>query len=229
MPTRALLLSPHPDDLAWSLGGTVARLRDAGVELFGLTFFGDTRYAPGDPSHGTAAAPAVRAREEDAWAAWAGVRLHRSSLPDASLRGYDDDTEMGPEPEPDIVAAVAAELKAGLARVRPALVFAPLAVGGHVDHSAVRRAADGIDRSTAVLWYEDLPYAEGTQERYTAHPVVIDIAAHWDAKEAGVRHYPSQLPDEVLPVLRAHFAAVTGERLWADGAAAAARLVEQLG
>lgn len=229
MPIRVLLLSPHPDDLAWSLGATVSRLRAVGAELFGLTFFGDSRYAPGDPSHGTADVTAVRAREEDAWAAWAGVRLRRHDLPDASLRGYDDHTEMGAPPEPDLVAAVAEHLGAELARTRPALVFAPLAVGGHVDHSAVRQAVSAVVGSAGVLWYEDLPYAGGSRTRHTEYPVVVDLAGHWAAKESGVHHYPSQLPHEVLPVLREHCAEAAGERLWADRAETAARLAGLLG
>lgn len=221
MATRALLLSPHPDDLAWSLGGTVARLRAAGVGLSAITFFGSTCYAPGDPSHGSGAAAAVRAAEEDAWAAWAGVRLQRYDLADASLRGYDDDTEMGAEPEPEIVRAVAERLSAALAEAETDLVLAPLAVAGHVDHSAVRRAVSATGILPHVLWYEDLPYAYGSEAAHGDHSVVVDIAGLWDVKEAGVRFFRSQLPDEVLEVLRGHALAVAGERLWADDAAAA--------
>src|SRR6266536_2916181 len=93
---RILLLSPHPDDIAWSLGGTVSRLRQAGAQLFAITLFARSRYAPGSPAHGSSAATQVRALEEDAWASLAGVQLDRADLPDASLRGYDDDTEMAP-------------------------------------------------------------------------------------------------------------------------------------
>jgi LmbE family N-acetylglucosaminyl deacetylase len=235
-PVRILLLSPHPDDIAWSLGGTVARLRETGAALSVLTFFGHTRYAPGSAVHGTAAATLVRGVEEDAWASRTGVRLDRGDLPDASLRGYTDETEMGPQPEPDIVRAVVERLRVAVASIRPHLTFAPLAIGGHVDHRAVRLAVSATGRASGLLWYEDLPYASGAEPGYTGHPVLVDVSSRWAAKESGVRCYPSQLPGDVLPVLRAHATAVAGavaggrggaaraERLWAASAEAGERL-----
>jgi LmbE family N-acetylglucosaminyl deacetylase len=238
--TRILLLSPHPDDIAWSLGGMVSRLRAAGAQLFAVTFFGRTRYAPGSAAHGSSAATAVRGAEEDTWASLAGVRVDRGYLPDASLRGYDDDTEMGAEPSPEIVRAAGDHLCAALAAVRPHLTCAPLAAGCHVDHRAVRLAVAASRQRLAsgLLWYEDLPYAEGSARPGTDDPVLIDVSSHWRAKEAGVRCYPSQLPEEVLPILGRHAAAVAAaaspvpertctaraERLWADTCEAGQRL-----
>ncbi|RLK58207.1 PIG-L deacetylase family protein [Actinokineospora cianjurensis] len=208
---RVLLLSPHPDDLAWSLGGTVARLR---ADVFGVTFFGQTRYAPGDVTHGSPAAAGVRAAEEDSWAAWAGVRLVRHDLPDASLRGFTDETEMGATPEPEVVASVSALLRTAIGDIRPDLVFAPVAIGGHVDHAAVRAACSTMDLPTA--WYEDLPYALGSDDRHGETSTVVTV--DWAVKEKGVLFFPSQLPAEVLPVLRAHADSSGGERLWTSTA-----------
>ncbi|MFJ8228476.1 PIG-L family deacetylase [Streptomyces sp. NPDC094448] len=227
-----LLLSPHPDDIAWSLGGTVARLRETGTELVCLTFFNRTRYAPGSPAHGDSdAVTRVRRAEEDRWGALTGVRLERCELADASLRGYDDDTEMGAEPEPEVVAEAAARLSSALLRLRPDAVLAPLAVGGHIDHSAVRRAVSGPlpVPEDGLLWYEDLPYAFGADGAPEGHPLVVGIASHETDRDDGVRCYPSQLPDEVLPVLRAHAARVRGERLWAGTPAARDRFGRGLG
>lgn len=226
---RVLFLSPHPDDIAWSLGGTVAHLAETDAELFGLTVFCRTLYAPGSAAHGSSAATKVRAIEDANWAALTGVRLERCDLPDASLRGYDDDTEMGAEPEPEIVLEVMDHLQAVLAAVRPHMMLVPLAVGGggHVDHRAVRLAAYRLaPRHTPemkVLWYEDLPYAEGLQQRYSDHPVLVDVRSRWAAREAGIRCYPSQEPETILPVIRRHLAAVSGERLWAGTSEAALR------
>ncbi|RKT82948.1 N-acetylglucosaminyl deacetylase, LmbE family [Saccharopolyspora antimicrobica] len=231
LPARVLLLSPHPDDIAWSLGGVVARLRGA-AELSAVTFFGRTRYAPGCAAHGDVVASEVRAREEDEWARWAGVRVDRGDLPDASLRGYDDDTEMGAEPAADVVSAVVALLAGAVRSVRPDFVLAPLAMGGHVDHAAVLGAVTTLagDWSAELIWYEDLPYAATEPPPSTGHPLVVDVGPVWNTKERGVGFFPSQLPDEVLPVLRSH-AGVDGERaerLWTssvDGATGFERLL----
>ncbi|AOS61995.1 PIG-L deacetylase family protein [Actinoalloteichus hymeniacidonis] len=221
MTDRILLLSPHPDDIAWSLGGLTARLRAVDAELRVITFFGRSRYAPGHPTHGTVDAVPVRAAEEDAWATLVGTRIRRADLPDASLRGFDDDTEMGAVPEDDIVARIAGLLDTAIEEFRPDLLLAPLAIGGHVDHAAVRRAVQPWEARESgerpeVLWYEDLPYAAQAVAVHTGHPLVVDIAAHWQAKELGVRCFPSQQPEEVLPVLRRHAAEVAGERIWAS-------------
>lgn len=219
----ALLLSPHPDDLAWSVGGTVAKLCMVGVDLVGLTFFTRTRYAPGSTAHGTTAATEVRAAEESEWAAQVGLRLERADLADASLRGYDDDSEMGPEPEPEIVERVAGHLRAALDESRPRVVLAPLAIGGHVDHRAVQVAALALP-SSCVLFYEDLPYSFGSHEYHLDYSIVVDVAAHTAAREAGIDFFASQRPETILPVLRRHTAAVSGERFWARTSESTARL-----
>jgi LmbE family N-acetylglucosaminyl deacetylase len=215
---RILLVSPHPDDIAWSLGATVRRLPAPHV----LTLFSETLYAPASPSHGTAEASAVRAAEENAWAELVGATVHRRGLPDASLRGYDDVTEMGATPTEDIVRTVTDLVRAEIAAVEPELVLAPLAVGGHVDHEAVRLAVAACG-GPEVLWYEDLPYAGGTAPRPTGHPVTVSVTGRWPAVEAGVRCYPSQQPDTILPVIRRHHATNAGERLWAESASSATR------
>lgn len=220
---RALLLSPHPDDIAWSLGAIVARLRAADVELHTATFFGRSRYAPGHATHGREEASMVRRAEEQAWAAAAGVRLRSFELPDASLRGYDDETEMGPTPEPEIVREVARRLSATLDELRPALLFAPVAAGGHVDHAAVRLAVFEVRTDAEVFWFADLPYAAAHAVPGSAHPVIVDVREQWPLKAAAVRRFPSQRPEAVLPLLEAQ-----GERLWAQSPAAAEHLASLL-
>lgn len=249
--TRApvLLVAPHPDDLAWSLGATVDRLGRAGVPLYAVTVFTWSRYAPGSPAHGSTAATGVRALEDADWAEHARLTLHRWDLPDCSLRGYTDDTEMGAPPDPEVVDHVADRLAGEVAELRPGLVLLPLAAGGHVDHCAVRAAGDQL-RIPGTLWYEDLPYAAeppgpagtagarpgtapagiaagGADDRGEA--VVVGDEDCWAATERGARCYPSQQPDLILPVIRAHRAATGGERLWTRTPAAADRLQHLLG
>lgn len=213
---RALLLSPHPDDIAWSLGATVARLRAADVEMHVLTFFGRTRYAPGHATHGREEASRVRRAEEQAWATVAGVHLRSFELPDASLRGYDDDTEMGPTPDPELVREVARCLSTTLDELRPELLFAPAAAGGHVDHAAVRLAVSSVRTDAEVFWFADLPYAAAHVAPGSAYPVVVDVREQWALKTTAVRCFPSQRPESVLPLLEAH-----GERVWARSPSAA--------
>ncbi|GLW05850.1 hypothetical protein Misp01_09800 [Microtetraspora sp. NBRC 13810] len=225
--SRVLLLSPHPDDIAWSLGGTLARMRGNSAELHVLTFFTQTRYAPSHPANGDPREVSrVREEEERAWARENGVLLRRATLEDASLRGYDDDTEMGAEPAEDVVRQVAEHVRTTVSDVDPGLVLVPLAAGGHVDHAAVRLAAAELVPPARLAWYEDLPYA--TTDRPELPPgcreVLVGVDAHRSAKEAGVMTFSSQEPAEVLPVLLAHMNAVGGERVWFSDPSTADRL-----
>jgi LmbE family N-acetylglucosaminyl deacetylase len=222
--SRVLLLSPHPDDIAWSLGGTLAKLRQAGVELHVLTLFCRSRYTHRAPRGEEAVVSRVRVREERNWAALAGVRLWQRGLPDASLRGYDDESEMGAAPEADVVHAVRHEVGELVRALAPQFLLAPLAAGGHVDHSAVREGTQQHAGDLDLLWYEDLPYVASHASACTPHPVVIDVARRWLLKEQGVRCFASQGPEDVLPILRSHESSVGGERLWAMRAYSAQRL-----
>ncbi|MFD9477507.1 MULTISPECIES: PIG-L deacetylase family protein [Streptomyces] len=218
---RVLLVSPHPDDVAWSIGGIVERL-GAFADLTVCTVFGETRWAPGSNVHGSPVAGKLRESEDRAWARRVGARIEWLRHPDASLRGYDDDSELGGLPEPVLVAQIAHGLTALTAALEPALVLAPRAIGAHVDHETVRLAVDDIRRRVplATAWYEDLPYTAGRETPPLGMPFTVDVTAQWAAKETAARLHASQLPDEVLPDIRAHALTVGGgslrlaERLW---------------
>jgi LmbE family N-acetylglucosaminyl deacetylase len=221
-----LLLSPHPDDIAWSLGATIERLRQRGARLSTLTFFTRSRYAPSHACQGVAGVTETRAREEQAWADAVGVRLLRGMLEDASLRGFDDDTECGAVPEPEIVWAATGLLCDTLARLRPDAVFVPGSRGGHVDHSAVRSAAEAQSSGVPLLYYDDLPYAAASPLTCARNRVVIPIDDYWPAKEDGMRHFASQAWHEILPLVRTHAERVGGEPL-ATESPIAARLLRR--
>ncbi|ABD12722.1 hypothetical protein CcI156_15015 [Frankia sp. CcI156] len=235
MGSTVLLVSPHPDDLAWSVGATVATLAGAGHDLHAVTVFGRSRYAPGSAAHGDAASvTALRTAEDAAWAdRHAGAALVSLRLPDASLRGYTDDTEMGAAADPGLVRRVADGLAALAAAVRPRFLLAPMAVGGHVDHEVVRRAVDAVAPclvpEPSVVWYADLPYAAATGPAPTRAGTLVAAGPYRRAIERGVLYYPSQLPGEHLPVLHRYLAAEGGERLRTDEPWATEALANLLG
>src|SRR5262249_28878763 len=101
-----------------------------------------------------------------------------------------------------LVAALALRPE-GAAGVR---VYAPLAVGGHVDHRHGFAAGVLLSRRGCDVWvYEDLPYAsrEGAVEHRLTEIVqggvgreltdAVDVEATWSAKIDAVLAYGSQL------------------------------------
>ncbi|MDR7037158.1 MULTISPECIES: PIG-L deacetylase family protein [Methylobacterium] len=169
MPT-ALALSPHLDDAAFSCGGTLAMLAEAGWHVVMATPFTGSVPEP----RGFALAcqldkglPAevdymALRREEDRAAAMALGISEPRHLPfrEAPHRGYGSAPELfGPTRADDgIVGTLAPALRDLVAELRPDLLAAPQAIGGHVDHVQMVRALDAIETGLPVLWWRDFPY-----------------------------------------------------------------------
>lgn len=160
---RVVAVSPHLDDAAFSVGGTLAALADAGHEVTVVTCF--TRSVP-DPAGFALACQldkglsadvdymALRRDEDAAAMAALGAASRHLDLPEAPHRGYTS--------APDLFAGVHdgddawRSVCTALADVPGDLWLAPQALGAHVDHLQVLRAVAALDRPT--LWWRDSPY-----------------------------------------------------------------------
>ena len=160
---RVMAVSPHLDDAAFSIGGTLAALAAAGHEVTVLTCF--TASVP-DPAgfalacqldKGLAADVdymALRRDEDTAAMAVLGATPVHLAFAEAPHRGYTSAPDLfaGVHPGDDAWRSVAAELEHRDAE----LWLAPQALGAHVDHLQVLRAVASLDRP--VLWWRDSPY-----------------------------------------------------------------------
>lgn len=170
---NAVYLSPHLDDAVYSCGGLMARQVSEDQSVTVLTVFA------GDPPDGPLSEfaeelherwdlgemPVSRRREEDLEAcSLVGAGALHIDIPEAAYRfGPDgdfmypveeaifDDVEPSDEALIDQLAQVIEEVSPAGAQV-----YSPLAIGGHVDHVLVRRAAEQLTRP--VWFYHDLPY-----------------------------------------------------------------------
>jgi LmbE family N-acetylglucosaminyl deacetylase len=226
-------VAPHPDDAALSCGGLVACLRARGEPIAILSVYsgsGDldalTPYQrealgfadPGTPWVGRAldptAAMEARRAEDRAYARMVGAEQVFVNLPDAVFRGYEGDDQLTGAPRTDDPAPVEA-LATALAALRPDRVYAPLAIGGHVDHRQVRSAAMALASTPhsavrrLLRFYEDFPYTvtrgwEGLADLdpeivaslpagFEFAPELVPIESQLDAKLAGMRVYASQV------------------------------------
>jgi len=164
----ALLLSPHLDDVAFSCGGTARRLADAGWRTVLCTVF--TRSVPDprgfalacqlDKGLGPEVDYMALRRAEDADAArHLGAETLWLDLLEAPHRGYGSAPALfGPfvpedEIQPELEAALEPLLVAG-----HDLLFAPQAIGGHVDHRRVRDAVVKAGPAARTVWYRDAPF-----------------------------------------------------------------------
>ena len=169
----AVYLSPHLDDAVYSCGGLIDRQVRQGVSVTVVTI------CAGDPPPGLrsalalelearwgSAAQAVEHRRQEDLEACArlGAAAAHVGLPDAIYRLDEHDQPLYPDegslfgPLLPADQPLSEQLRQAIDQVSPdgAKLYAPLAIGGHVDHQLVRRAAEALDRP---LWlYPDFPY-----------------------------------------------------------------------
>ncbi len=211
-------LSPHADDVALSLGGSllVSALPQPVVVL---TVFGTSNFMAGAFHEDVETVTFLRKQEDLAFAAATGVDLRFWTYREAALRPrrteqsifetrYDARLE-----EPHGLAADLAEL---LTHQAPSLVLAPLGLGQHVDHLLVQRLAKRIclEHQLSVSYYEDLPYAAELSMRAirarvrsveaALAPVCVSITPCLSAKLELLASYSSQLRAEDLARVQRH-------------------------
>jgi LmbE family N-acetylglucosaminyl deacetylase len=145
-------------------------------------------------------------RAEEAFAAIAlGTEAQFLPFRDAIYRGRrylgDDQLFSSPaEDEAQLPDQIIEALGLGDESVR---IYAPLAVGFHVDHQhAFRTGMCLAQRGMEVWFYEDLPYGlvPGARDRRIqaidepiSPSVLVDISGQWTAKIDAIFAYPSQL------------------------------------
>ncbi|MBV9690363.1 MAG: PIG-L family deacetylase [Ktedonobacteraceae bacterium] len=180
---RHIFLSPHFDDAVFSCGGTLGMQVSCGLRPLVITVFGgmpssDMRLSPfAQQVHSTMGGDAAqnpealvqRRRKEDATALdYLQVDYLWLNYLDAIYRGnpayYTTYSQLfGGEINPNdfpIDKQFAQDLLALQERLPDTAWYAPLGVGGHVDHQLVTSAADRLVQAGAkVYFYEELPYA----------------------------------------------------------------------
>ena len=169
MPT-ALFLSPHLDDVAFSCGGEILRLTDAGWRVVLCTLFAGS--VP-DPTGfalrcqtDKGIAPEVdymelRREEDRAYAAASGApELRHWTYLEAPHRGYGSPAELfdGVRDDDNVWELLRDDLAALNTELDPDVVYAPQGLGCHVDHLITIRAVLAVYQVEDVYWYRDTPY-----------------------------------------------------------------------
>lgn len=157
---RLLILSPHSDDTAFSLGGLLAEgSAFQGWRKHQLTLFVRSCHAPYAPwLDGVEAITTARSREDDAFCACHDISLRRLDLDETLVRGYPSVASIFAPRQPHedaLFARTCREVEQAVTSFD--MVLAPLGIGGHIEHVLVREACRRVRPD--ALYYEDLPYA----------------------------------------------------------------------
>lgn len=168
---KALLLSAHTDDCELGMGGTIARLVEAGYAIRWLTFCNAWQSLPDGFDRSTLI------KEQRSAASAFGVAQSDVVMGDIPVRRF-------PEFRQDILEALVAEGR----RTRPDLVFCPSLQDCHQDHLTLAQEAQRAFKQTSVMGYL-LPWNIRSELR-TAQ---VEIAPHhFERKMAALTCYRSQ-------------------------------------
>jgi len=219
-PNQHIFLSPHYDDIALSCGGTARLAARAGNRPVIALIFGsepDLSQPLSDFAEAmhrgwgldTRAVVAGRRAEEAAASAILGADDRFLPFHDAIYRGmnYTSNEVLFATPaesEATLPGRIVDELGLGGLASTHARIYAPLAIGNHVDHQLAFEAGRELANAGWDVWfYEDLPYAlnpERLRTRLTAldgqieQAARVDVSNVWDDKISAIMAYPSQLP-----------------------------------
>ena len=193
---RVIVFSAHPDDAEISAGGTIAKLRKAGVDVcvVNVTI---PEFSPKDVD-----------RRRDA-------ASQASRILDYRLQWVDEGKHIQVEDikEYKLVAVIDSIVESE----RPDIVFGPWNGDSHVDHARLARAIAASSRRWGSDLYAYCP-AEFLSFRFQYfHPTLfVDIGAFVDLKRAAIRcfnydgHSTRAVDDETLSLVWAYYGALSG-------------------
>lgn len=233
------IVSPHRDDVPFSLYLSLSRWRSQPLRLNVVTVFTVSVYAPRagivDRNSDTLRSTVTSLRKREDRRVFQlidkKIALHDLDFLDAPLRlGIPVDLVCKPqissiESRPD-VDTLSRQFRKYFVR---GLVLAPLALGDHIDHLTVRAAAIKGSVPHKLAFYEDLPYATWVSagslrqavayaERSTGVPLrgsLIRRKAYIPRKRSAVGLYQSQISrSEASAIARFAVRYRSGERIW---------------
>jgi len=204
----AVALSPHLDDAAFSCGGLLAMLRDAGWRTVVATIFTRSVIQPTGFAlacqldkglDATVDYMALRRAEDAVACAGLDAEPRWLDFAEAPHRGYDSAPALFGPIHDDVWRDISPAIAAILAELQPDLVLSPSGMGGHVDHRHVIRAALPLVPAAQHGFYRDTPYAIRNPHAPLHVDIgglvcaVVDIAAGLDRKIAASTAYGSQV------------------------------------
>jgi len=230
-----IILSPHADDAALSLGGILCkRMLEEPITL--VTIFGRSNYLRESAFQSNwEIVTATRKYEDFAFTNSLGIKLRYLDFPEASLRlgsSFDKIFSKKIHTEDQFPPDLVMIIREIIDNERPKFLFVPLGLGLHRDHLIVNRLSRELASHGApiVIYYEDLPYAAHVSENEilqhvlsvcpTLTPVYVPIDHELSGKVTNLMFYQSQIGEFELGVVRYYAAhwkqSQPYERVWAS-------------
>ncbi len=238
-PVSVVVLSPHSDDAAFSLAATLDALVQRGSRVTIVTCFSRSTFTRAAAPLRVERVTALRKDEDVRYAATLGANCTTEWLdePDAPLRGVAVSALCSmrslSEEHRQLAERIAARVAAQWAACD--VLFAPLGIGGHIDHrivhEAVLRTREGVSHARGLLRRHAVRRARVARAHRAqladeaacrlagrGEPFVLASPRVIDRKRAASACYPSQIsPDVVRTTLAGHCgqrSRCSMERVW---------------
>lgn len=204
-----ILLSPHLDDVAFSMSGFLYYLIQKKYNVYLINIFNNSNYCL--PGFKTDCVNKQREIEDHKFAKQFNLNKINFNLDDSSILKHTELSETLCVPNDIRRKKVHALLFEFFNITKPCKIFCPIAIGGHIDHRMVKEICleIGYRSFQNIFFYEDLPYAcNYTPEdasiiikkatTLTLFPKYIDISDIWPVKESSISFYESQVNQAMI-------------------------------
>ncbi|CAG0964081.1 2'-N-acetylparomamine deacetylase [Methanosarcinales archaeon] len=159
---KTILVSPHSDDIAYSIGGTLLQ-NFFNRPILMVTIFTKSNYSPSIKISGSKIISKVRRLEDIGFADKLEMEYQSLNFNEPPLRGYsrvDIFANNNPTSDP-IYTEVHNNLLKLIKSYRCNLIVSPMGLGNHIDHIMLCDICYRIakENNIKIVFYEDLQYA----------------------------------------------------------------------
>jgi len=213
---KTILVSPHSDDIAYSLGGTL--LQDYFYKpVLMVTVFTRSNFTLCVKLDNSEIISKMRHLEDVQFTTKNDIRFLSFPFPEAPLRGMSrQEIFSNAIPDSYIFSDVYHALSELIKSYPCDLIVSPMGLGNHIDHVMVSNICNKIaqENNKRIIFYEDLPYASlltSKQIRIRASainvalkPYKVDISEVYMDKLANLDLYKTQIRTDVRTKIKFH-------------------------
>jgi LmbE family N-acetylglucosaminyl deacetylase len=214
---KTILVSPHSDDIAYSIGGTVLQNIFTGPLLM-VTVFTRSNYSPCIKIYNSEIISRIRHLEDVTFADKLKIEFQRFNFSEPPLRGYSRReifANYNPASDP-IYTEVYDALSTLIQSSQCELIVSPMGLGNHIDHNIVCNICCRIakENNIRIVFYEDLQYASLLtlkQIKIRAHSISpyiklrkINITSIFNDKIENIKLYKTQARRIFQTMIKSH-------------------------
>ena len=230
-PKVTIFFSPHSDDIALSIGGSIG-LNKFHLPYTLVTIFGLTTFLGVHGIKNREEATIMRKAEDESFAQAINAKLFYFEFPDVLLRNDNNVEDVSTKSmiTKDQILQIRNNCSIKIKKVNPELILIPAGIGNHFDHILLKDIIIDITKNMeiSVNMYEDQPYTSFLGEKMVAKIIsstkkIMKNEVHLlkdflSCKIDFVKKYESQLHDNKIEKIISYAYEIDptygGERIW---------------